>query len=355
MADEGTSGFRTRRGFIGLAAAGVVGSALPGCTYLGSFLPPAIGHLPSARRRTPFLTPNEDFYLVAIDPTFRPNLTSETVREQWALELIGLNGETHRLGYDDLDARARHIIPYTFECIGNPVGGQLIGTAEWRVVPLREILADMPGGMDGARTVLFEALDGFYSSVTLQRATDDYAFLALDMNGVPLPAGHGFPVRVILPDLYGKKQPRWLHRITLLEDDKPTSYWERRFWNGSQPPRTTARFDLPDAATAGSPLTVTGMAFAGADGVHAVEVSLDDGGTWVRCDLVTPTHPHVWSLWRYTWPRPTEGRHRLAVRAIDAQGRIQSGRRRPRFPSGASGWHRTAVTVAAHAAGDSRG
>ncbi|MEO0559190.1 MAG: molybdopterin-dependent oxidoreductase [Bacteroidota bacterium] len=345
MTEEGRSGFRTRRGFIGLAAAGVVGSALPGCTYLGSFLPPAIGHLPEAKRQTTFLTPNDDFYLVAIDPDFRPELTLATVEERWSLELVGLNGEARHLGYDDLNARARHIIPYTFECIGNPVGGQLIGTAEWRVVPLRDILADAPGGIEGAQTVLFEALDGFYSSVTLDRATDDYAFLALDMNGVPLPLGHGFPARVILPDLYGKKQPRWLHRVTLLEDASPTSYWERRFWKGSQPPRTTARFDLVDSATAEAPLSLTGMAFAGADGVHAVEVSLDDGATWVRCDLVTPTQPHVWSLWSYTWPRPTQGRHRLAVRAIDSQGRVQTGRRRSRFPSGASGWHRVSVEV----------
>lgn len=346
MTDEGTSGFRSRRGFIGLAAAGVIGTSLPGCTYVASMIPPAIGHLPTAKRRTPFITPNEDFYLVAIDPAFRPNLTPDTVRERWALELVGLGGETRLVGYDDLDARARHVVPYTFECIGNPVGGQLIGTAEWRVVPLRDLLRDVPGGTEGARTVLFEALDGFYASVALERATDDHAFIALDMNGVPLPPGHGFPARVILPDLYGKKQPRWLHRITVLEEDTPTSYWERRFWKGSQPPRTTSRFDRMDLASEGAPLTLTGMAFAGADGVHAVEVSMDDGATWVRCDLVTPTRPHVWSLWRYVWPHPTQGRHRLAVRAIDSQGRVQSGRRRPRFPSGASGWHRASVEVA---------
>lgn len=345
MTDEGTSGFRSRRGFIGLAVAGAIGASLPGCTYVASMIPPAIGHLPMAKRRTSFITPNEDFYLVAIDPSFRPGLTLDTVHERWALELVGLNGTTRQLGYADLSARARYVVPYTFECIGNPVGGQLIGTAEWRVVPLRELLSDVPGGFGGARTVLFEALDGFYSSVTLERATDDYAFLALDMNGVPLPAGHGFPARVILPDLYGKKQPRWLHRITLLEDSEPTSYWERRFWKGSQPPRTTARFDLTDPAIAGASLTLSGMAFAGADGVHAVEVSLDEGDTWMRCEMVTPPTPHVWSLWRYVWPHPSVGRHRLAVRAIDSQGRVQSARRRPRFPSGASGWHRTVVDV----------
>ncbi|HEX8319142.1 molybdopterin-dependent oxidoreductase [Longimicrobium sp.] len=76
----------------------------------------------------------------------------------------------------------------------------------------------MSESLNEASTAPFAGMDGFYSSVSLQRATDDYAFLAVEMNGEVLPAGHGYPVRVILPDLYGKKQPRWLKRITLLED-----------------------------------------------------------------------------------------------------------------------------------------
>lgn len=345
MDDEGTSGFLSRRGFVALTATGAAGLALSGCSQILSLIPPGIGHLPGPQRVTPFITPNDDFYLVAIDPDFRPSVTRATVREEWALDLVGLSGETRHLGYDDLNARARHTVPYTFECIGNPVGGYLIGNARWRVVPLREVLGLIPGGLDGTRTVRFDGLDGFYASVSVERATDGYAFLALDMNGVPLPSGHGFPVRVILPDLYGKKQPRWLSTITLQEDETPTSYWERRFWRGSQPPRTTARFDPREDSAPGRPLELTGMAFAGARGVLAVEVSFDDGQTWQRCELVTPTQTNAWSLWRYTWPFPTEGRHRLAVRAIDGEHRIQTGRRKTRFPSGAAGWHRMDVTI----------
>lgn len=70
--------------------------------------------------------------------------------------------------------------------------------------------------------------DDFYSSVSVERAMDADAFLALRMNGVPLPAALGFHARVILPDLYGMKQPRWLKRIALLEESDTTSCWEQR-------------------------------------------------------------------------------------------------------------------------------
>jgi DMSO/TMAO reductase YedYZ molybdopterin-dependent catalytic subunit len=294
---------------------------------------------------TPFITPNEDFYIVAIDPAYRPPVDPGTVASRWALDFVGLGGETRRVGYGELNAGAKHTVHYTFECIGNPIGGQLIGNAAWRVVPMRKLLAQLPGGLAGARSVMIEAMDGFYSSISLERATDDYAFLAVDMNGVPLPAEHGFPVRVILPDLYGKKQPRWLKRITLLEEEDTTSYWEQRFWKGDVAPKTTSRLDPRGEVPARQPVELTGIAYAGARGVRGVEVSLDGGTRWVRCELITGERPHVWSSWRYVWPNPSPGRHTLVVRAIDGTGEIQTARRKGRFPSGAAGHHRMQVTA----------
>ena len=341
---EGTEGFVTRRAFLQVIAASGAATVLSGCAHLCSYIPRARGFWPTPKAVTPFITPNEDFYIVAIDPAYRPPVDLGTV-SRWSLEFVGLGGVPRRVGYEELDRRARRTIHYTFECIGNPVGGPLIGNAAWRVVPIRELLAQVPGGSDGARSVMFEAMDGFYSSVSIKRATDDYACLALDMNSVPLPAEHGFPVRVILPDLYGKKQPRWLKRIALLEDHNTTSYWEQRFWNGSVAPKTTSRLDPRGEIPAGQPAELTGMAYAGARGIRAVEVSLDDGIHWVACELVTRERPHVWSLWRYMWPDPSPGRHTLMVRAIDGTGEIQTARRKGRFPSGATGYHRMQTTA----------
>lgn len=342
---EGTQGFLSRRGFVGVLAAAAAGPLLSNCTHLLSYIPPAIGRHPAPKAVTPFITPNEDFFLVAIDPAYRPPLTPASVNSHWSLELVGLGGTSRRVGYDELNARARHTVLYTFECIGNPVGGQLIGNAAWRVLPLRDLLGEAPGGLNGTRSVMFEGMDGFYSSVSLERATDSYAFVALEMNRAILPPEHGFPARIILPDLYGKKQPRWLRRIALLEDARTTSYWERRLWKGGVPVKTTARLDPLEDLVEGHPVELTGMAFAGARGIHAVEVSLDGGQRWVPCELVTGEQPHTWSLWRYTWHNPTRGRHVLMVRATDGTGALQIAKRRGRFPSGATGYHRMRVSV----------
>ena len=339
-----SEGFLTRRGFVQVLAASSA-AALAGCTHLASYIPRARGFWPAPKTVTPFITANEDFYVVAIDPAYRPLVDRRTVSSGWWLEFVGLGGQSRMVGYAELDARARRTVHYTFECIGNPVGGQLIGNAAWRVVPLRELLAQVPGGLAGVQSVMIEAMDGFYSSVSLERATDDYAFIAIDMNGVPLPAEHGFPARVILPDLYGKKQPRWLKRIRLLEDKNTTSYWEQRFWKGDVAPKTTSRFDSRPAVAARQPLELTGMAYAGARGICGVEVSLDGGRNWVACELITGEQPHVWSLWRYVWPNPSAGRHTLLVRAIDGAGAIQTARQKGRFPSGATGYHRIQATL----------
>ena len=299
---EGGHAYLTRRGFLLAAAAS---APVASAHWLDTWR--ALGFRPPAARVTPFITPNEDFYLVAVDPSFRPGFGPETVDSRWSLALVGADGQARSLGYRDLLARATRKVLYTFECIGNGVGGQLIGNAEWDVVPLRDLLAEAPGGTAAAGSVMFAGLDDFHSSVSAERALDDYAFLALRMNGVPLPAAHGFPARVILPDLYGMKQPRWLKSVTLQRTSRTTSFWEERGWAGEVPVKTMSRLDPRADPRAGRPVDLTGVAFAGRRGIGKVEVSLDDGKSWVACELVTPERAGVWSLWRYQWLDPTSG------------------------------------------------
>jgi DMSO/TMAO reductase YedYZ molybdopterin-dependent catalytic subunit len=261
--------------------------------------------------------------------------------------VLGADGRSRSFGYGELLARATRRVHYTFECIGNAVGGQLIGNAEWHVVPLKEILSEAPGGPGDAGSVNFVGLDDFYSSVSAERALDDHAFLALRMNGVPLPAAHGFPARVILPDLYGMKQPRWLKSVTLQRGSRTTSFWEERGWAGEVPVRAMSRLDPRADEHAGRPLDLTGVAFAGCRGISKVEISLDEGRNWVACQLVTPERAGVWSLWRYEWRAPTPGRVALEVRATDGSGKTQTAERHDTFPSGATGYDRESLTVAA--------
>lgn len=344
MADrvsESNQGFVSRRGFIRATAALGIAVLLPACSQEYQ----SLGYRPSPRETT-FVTPNKDFYLVAVDPAYRPTVTPANVQTQWSLELVGLDGADKRLAYNELLARAQRSIFYTFECIGNSVGGQLIGNARWRVLPLRELLASAPGGLQSAQAAMFEGLDGFYSSVSIERATDDYAFIAVRMNEAPLPAAHGFPVRVILPDLYGMKQPRWLKRVALLKSSDTTSYWEKRGWAGEVPVKTMSRLDPHADLLKNVPATLTGIAFAGARGIRKVEVSLDDGQEWVACKLVTPRRANAWSQWRYDWRKPVPGTYALRVRATDGKGELQTAHRQSAFPDGASGYDRLQVAVA---------
>jgi DMSO/TMAO reductase YedYZ molybdopterin-dependent catalytic subunit len=337
---EGEHGFVSRRGFIRAVAGAASGLLLTACSPEQK----SVGFRPNARK-TSFITPNKDFYLVAVDPSYRPPVTPANANGHWSLTLTGLDGGAKHFGYDDLSARARQRVTYTFECIGNPVGGQLIGNARWAVFPLKQFLAAAPGGLGGARAVRFEALDDFYSSVSIERATDDYAFIAMRMNGAPLSAAHGFPARVILPDLYGMKQPRWLKRVVLQESAETTSYWEEGGWGGEVPVQTMSRFDRHDDLRQDEAASLTGVAFAGRRGIRKVEVSLDDGRHWAACELVTPRAPGVWSLWRYDWQKPVRGRHTLQVRAVDGDGVLQTGRRHDAYPNGATGYDRLELTV----------
>ena len=339
------SGFASRRGFLKIASAMALGLPLP--DWFQEWR--ALGKRPKAARVTPFITSNDDFYLVAVDPDFRPAFDAKSVQSQWMLALHGADGKSRAYGYEELLARAKRKIHYTFECIGNGVGGQLIGNAEWHVIPLRELLAEAPGGATPAKSVMFNGLDDFYSSVSAERALDDYAFLALRMNGEPLPAAHGFPARVILPDLYGMKQPRWLRGIALQTTADTTSYWEKRGWAGEVPIKTMSRLDPREDVAAGSPLELTGIAFAGERGVARVEVSLDGGTSWVNCELVTPTTAGVWSLWRYDWKAPTPARYTLEVRATDSRDGVQTARRQEPSPDGASGYDEESLRIISNA------
>lgn len=339
-------GFLTRRGFIGLLGASAGAALLEGTSQqakafsLSSLFGPEL----RPRRVTPYITPNNEFYLVAVDPAFRPQLTPRSVEDKWHLQVTGLSGETQRHDWHTLMNQANQTVLKTFECIGNRIGGNLIGNARWNVIPLKHFLMPLPG-IQSARSVMFRGLDNFYSSISIDRCLDDYAFIAVKMNGEPLPAAHGFPARVILPDLYGMKQPRWLTRVELQGTAETTSYWEKRGWGGEIPVRTMSRLDPPGPVTDNHLATLTGIAYAGHRGIRAVEISLDGGTRWIPCQLQHGNRPDAWSLWSYEWRQPSVGRHQLMVRATDGDGKVQTANRQGAFPDGATGYDHLDVNV----------
>lgn len=342
-----THGFLTRRGFIRLLGGSAAAAALAGRTERANAfgLGDLFGSRPQPRHVSPYVTSNQDFYLVAVNPSFRPSVKPGSVQGNWQLEMVGLSGEVQRHDWRSLMNQANRTVFKTFECIGNSVGGDLISNARWHVIPLKTLLSKL-SGVKSAKSVMFRSLDDFYSSISIERCLDDYAFLALQMNGEPLPGAHGFPARVMLPDLYGMKQPRWLKRIELQNMADTTSYWEKRGWAGEVPVKTMSRLDPPGPVKIGNEIGLTGVAYAGHRGVRAVEVSLDGGKHWQACQLQHADRPDVWSLWRYKWTRPTAGRHTLMVRATDGNGHVQTAKEHGSYPDGASGYDHLAVDVA---------
>lgn len=337
----------TRRRFLAvMSGVGVtvgIGSLMRACGMVGDLH--GIGTPGSGL--TSFITPNEDFFLMAINPSFNPGLDLTSVESAWNLSLTGFGGRQHGLRYSDLRNLQAVDFPYTVECIANEVGGRYISNAQWRGTPLKNVLEPVLPGERSGYVVMFRALDGYYSSVSIERCLSNDSFLAYDMNGAPLPMEHGFPVRVVLPDLYGMKQPKWIHEIALVEGTETTGYSEEFGWASEISIKTTTRIDPPPQQSVidGEPATLHGIAFAGARGIKRVEISLDGGINWEDCELVEGGEPGVWGIWTYDWNLPTAGEHLLMARSTDGTGTVQTSVADGVWPGGATGYHSVSVQV----------
>ncbi|HZS09725.1 MAG TPA: molybdopterin-dependent oxidoreductase [Blastocatellia bacterium] len=294
---------------------------------------------PVVQRKTKFVTPNNEFYFTEIDSGFAPQVG----KDKWQLKVSGCSGKSFSLSYDELLKLERRKIYKTFACVGNEVGGPAIGNAEWTVTPLAPLVMRVLGDRrDNVRVVCY-AMDGFYSSVPLDVALSDQAFIAYEMNGVEIPKRHGWPARVLLPGIYGMKQPRWLERIEVT-DKSVSGYWEKRGWCDECKVNLTARIDSAIRQDNGSWL-VTGIAYCGARAVGTVEISADEGRTWQQAKITSERLPNAWATWELEWKPVKTGENLLTARVTDAAGGKQIEDNSGSFPSGATGLHRVTLQV----------
>ncbi|MDR7417250.1 MAG: molybdopterin-dependent oxidoreductase [Armatimonadota bacterium] len=287
----------------------------------------------------PEITPNRAFYTVSKN-FFDPDVDAR----RWRLEVTGLVENRLVLSLEDLKRLPSVSRPHTFACISNPVGGDLIGNAVWKGVRFRDLL-ERARPRPQARRVVFRCADGYHTSVPLADLLDPDAFLAYEMNGEVLPKPHGFPLRAVIPGLYGMKNPKWITEIELTDKDH-LGYWESQGWSDEAVVKTLSKFTTPrnGAVLPAGPVWVGGVAYAGDRGIKAVEVSFDGGRTWQGAALKPPLGRHTWVLWALRWDaRP--GRYTLAVRAWDGRGFPQDPAPRPSLPEGATGYHVIRVTV----------
>lgn len=365
-----------RRDFVKLLAAGAGAWALTGCrpgSLAEAALPATASptpHLPvavapaatsapvQALRGQPALpkdfragrlTANEDFYVITYAdlPSVDPS--------SWRLVLGGLFSRPMQLGLTDLVNRRTRQTMHTLECIGNPVGGNLIGNAEWVGAPLAPLLEEA-GLMPGAEYLIFDCEDGYRTSVPVALGMDERSLLAFMMNGELLPRAHGSPVRVLLPGVYGQKQPKWLTSIRAVDTDVP-GVWEQKGWSNAAGIQINSRIETPEdlqQIPAGQPFYVTGVALADLTGVQQVEVTADGGETWHPADRFPGPNESVWALWAWKWENPPPGQHTLMARATSGAGQTQTrpgGMLSGVFPGGTSDMHQVTVQSIAGAGG----
>jgi hypothetical protein len=262
------------------------------------------------------------------------------------LRVHGMVEEEFELSFRDLleaDLIERHI---TLTCVSNPVGGYLAGTATWLGYPLREVLA-RARPLDGADMVLSTSSDGFSASTPLPVLQDDRdALLAVAMNGEPLPVEHGFPVRMVVPGLYGYvSATKWVVDLEVTRFADRTGYWTDRGWSAEGPIKTMARVEVPRsfASVAAGAIPIGGVAWAQQRGISAVEVSVD-GGAWEPVTLAAEASVDTWRQWSHELTLEP-GLHTVRARATDAVDGLQTEERADTVPDGASGWQSVQFTV----------
>jgi DMSO/TMAO reductase YedYZ molybdopterin-dependent catalytic subunit len=264
--------------------------------------------------------------------------------ETWELRIHGRVRNPYTITFQELLARPMIERYVTLCCVSNQVGGDLVGNARWLGVPVAELLA-AAGPLPGADQVVSRSVDGWTCGTPSSVLTDGRdALLAIGMNGVPLPVEHGFPVRMVVPGLYGYVSAcKWISEIELSSFDDYDAYWIPRGWAQQAPVKTQSRIDTPRGRASAGTVMVAGVAWAQHRGIERVEVQVD-GGPWQQAQLADTVSADTWRQWSWPWAA-TPGQHQLAVRATDATGETQPGEPRPPAPDGATGWHTIDVEV----------
>ena len=290
----------------------------------------------------PLVSPNGSFY--RIDTALQvPVIDADT----WRLRITGMVENEIEVTFAELLALPLQETYVTLTCVSNEVGGNLTGNAKWLGYPIRELLARaVPTA--GADVVLSTSQDGFTATTPLEvlEDPDRDSLLAVGMNGEPLPLEHGFPVRMVVPGLYGYvSATKWVVELKVSTFAKESAYWTDRGWSAKGPVKTSSRIDVPtnSSSLSAGTVAIAGVAWAQHVGIEKVEVRIG-GEEWVEATLATAISADTWRQWYYEWDAPA-GQHTIEARATDADGGVQSGARVPVIPDGAEGWHSVDVRV----------
>ncbi len=292
-----------------------------------------------------WVVPNDDFY--RIDTAL---VVPQVPKDSWRLRIHGMVDNEMELTFADLLERDQIERFITLACVSNEVGGGLVGNARFQGVRMQDVL-DEAGVQPGATQVVSRSIDGWTCGSPTSAIMDGRdAMLAIAMNGEPLPAEHGYPVRLVVPGLYGYvSATKWVTEIELTRWEDFDGYWVPRGWSKEGPVKTMARIDRPGSGRSYSPngdrvIDIAGLAWAVHRGISRVEVSIDDG-EWRECELAGVPSDDTWRHWRYRWSDVSSGEHQVRARAYDGEGVPQPEEPKSVAPDGAQGYHRVRFDV----------
>ena len=292
------------------------------------------------------ITSTDLFYRVDINP-IPPTVDVNS----WRLEIKGLVSQPLTINYEELRSMPSVQQIATLECISNKIGNDLIGTAIWNGIRLKNLFEKSEVKPD-ARYIVFRCADGYDVGIPLERGFQEGSILAYGMNGETLTTKHGYPVRAIIPGLYGMMNPKWITEIELVGEIYE-GYWQKKGWAnnaqynthsfivipGNDPVRKVFRNLGALNIVVGEEIPIAGVAFAGDRGISKVEVSSDGGATWKEARIKDPLSPYTWVLWATELNVTVKGNYKIIVRATDKTGKIQTAEVRDPFPNGAMGHH----------------
>ena len=290
------------------------------------------------------ITPTDLFYRIDKNPIV-PEVNAQT----WNLTMKGLVDKPFEINYKELRDMPSIEQFATLECVSNKIGGDLISTAIWKGVRLKDLL-EKAHVKPTAKYIVFRCFDGYDVGIPLERGLLEGTILAYDMNGAPLTSEHGYPVRAIVPGIYGMMNAKWMTEIELV-DKVYEGYWQRKGWSNIAKYNTHSFIIIPgdalarkrfrnlEPSNANGTVPVAGMAFAGDRGILKVEVSTDGSATWKTAKIKDPLSQYTWVLWDAELDLTGSNNHKIVVRATDKTGKIQTDQIQDPFPNGATGYH----------------
>ncbi len=322
---------------VGVGAPAVRPAPLP----VASSKPPPLASSLNVPGISPFYTPNADFYRVDTSLVV-PKVSAST----WQLRIRGMVDNPMTITFDDLTKLPMIDHDVTLTCVSDAVGGGYIGNARWQGTLLADVLRKA-GIQAGAEQIVMRDVNGMTIGVATEPVMDGRkSMLAVGMNGQPLPQAHGYPVRVVVPGLYGYvSATKWVVDMEFTTFGAFDAYWVKIGWTQQAPIKIESRIDVPKSGDRTMPAgraTIAGVAWAQHTGIEGVEVSVD--GVWYEAKLANQDTIDTWRQWYYVWDA-TPGQHVLQVRATDKSGHTQTAVVHRTEPNGATGYHTIRANV----------